>query len=172
MRLFIAIQLNEKIKQTVEDAQEALRRQNVRGKYILRENLHVTLAFIGEYRDPDAVMELLESISFKPFSVTMNEICCSEEIWWAGFELSPELENLARQVRHALADGDVPFDKKSFTPHVTILRKPDYSHGRISHISITPVTLEVSEFSLMLSNQGKNGMIYTELGSIEAQIKD
>ena len=169
MRLFIAIQLNEEAKQAIEDVQKVLRWQNIQGKYIPSENLHVTLAFIGEYRDPDAVMELLESISFKPFSVTMNEICCSEELWWAGFDPSPELDNLARQVRHTLADGDVPFDKKSFTPHVTILRKPDYSQGRIAHISVTPVTMEVSGFSLMLSTQGKNGMIYTELGSIEAQ---
>ena len=169
MRLFIAIQLNEEAKQTVEDVQEVLRWQNVRGKYIPRENLHVTLAFIGEYGDPDAVMELLEPISFKPFPVTMNEVCCSEELWWAGFEPSPELDNLARQVRHTLADGDVPFDKKSFSPHVTILRKPDYSHGRIAHIGVTPVIMEVSGFSLMLSTQGKNGMIYTELGSVVAR---
>ena len=149
MRLFIAIRLNEEATQAVEGVKEVLRWQNIQGKYTSRENLHVTLAFIGEYGDPDAVMELLESISFKPFSVSMNEICCSEELWWAGFDESPELENLARQIRHVLADGDVPFDKKSFNPHVTILRKPDYSHGRISHISVTPVTMVVSEFSLI-----------------------
>ena len=169
MRLFIAIQLNEEAKQAVGSVQDVLRWQNIQGKYIPRENLHVTLAFIGEYGDPDAVMELLESVSFKPFSVTINQICCSEELWWAGFETCPELDNLARQVRHTLADSDVPFDKKSFTPHVTILRKPDYSQGRVAHISVTPVTMEVSGFSLMLSTQGKNGMIYAELGSIEAQ---
>ena len=43
MRLFIAIQMNEEAKQAIEDVQEVFRWQNIQGKYIPRENLHVTL---------------------------------------------------------------------------------------------------------------------------------
>lgn len=170
MRLFIAIQLNEEAKQQVERVKDTLLWQNIRGNYTPRENLHLTLAFIGECGNSDKVLELLESISFKPFTVTMNRICCSDQLWWAGFESSLELDNLAQQIRRTLGDGDIPYDKKKFSPHVTILKKPDYSYGRFSQIQVTPLSFLVSGFSLMQSTVGKNSMIYTELGFVEAQI--
>ena len=169
MRLFIAIQLSEEAKQQIEDVKTVFRWQNIQGNYVPKENLHITLAFIGEYSDPDRVMELLEGISFQPFEISISGVCCSDTSWWADVENCPELESLARQIRHVLADAEIPFDKKKFNPHVTFLRKPDYSNGRIAHINVKPVNMEVSCFSLMQSTQGKNSMIYTELGSVEAQ---
>ena len=169
MRLFIAIQLSEEAKQQIEDVKTVFCWQNIQGNYVPKENLHITLAFIGEYGDPDRVMELLEEISFQPFEISFSEVCCSDKTWWADVENCPELESLARQIRHTLADAEIPYDKKKFNPHVTFLRKPDYSHGRIAHIDVEAVSMEVSCFSLMQSTQGKNSMIYTELGSVEAQ---
>ena len=53
MRLFIAIQFEEKILDAITDFQDDLKAQGVTGNYTLRENLHITLAFIGEYGNPD-----------------------------------------------------------------------------------------------------------------------
>ena len=36
-------------------------------------------------------------------------------------------------------------------------------------MSIEPASMQVSRISLMRSTRGKNGMIYTELGSVAAQ---
>lgn len=60
MRLFIAIQLNQKIKQLVSDVQDTFRWQQVKGNYTPEENLHITLAFIGEYGDPHEILELMQ----------------------------------------------------------------------------------------------------------------
>ena len=169
MRLFIAIQLNEETKQQIEDVKTVFRWQNIQGNYVPKENLHITLAFIGEYGDPDRVMELLESISFDPFTITIGEVCCSEQAWWAEVEDSQELESLAKRVRYALAIGDIPFEKKKFNPHVTFLRKPDFTQGKLAHINVHPVTMVVHSFSLMQSTQGKNSMIYNELESVKTQ---
>ena len=43
MRLFIAIQLNQKMKQLVSDVQDTFRWQQVKGDYTPEENLHITL---------------------------------------------------------------------------------------------------------------------------------
>ena len=169
MRLFIAIQLGEKSKQQIEDVKTVFRWQNIHGNYVPKENLHITLAFIGEYGDPDRVMEVLEEISFQAFGISIGGVSCSGKAWWAEVENCPELDSLARQIRHLLADAEIPYDKKKFNPHVTFLRKPDYSRGRITYINAEPVSMVVSCFSLMQSTQGKNSMIYTELGSVEAQ---
>ena len=170
MRLFIAIQLNQKMKQLVSDVQDTFRWQQVKGNYTPEENLHITLAFIGEYGDPDEILELMQKVSFKSFSITMDKVGCFDELWWTGLEESSELEALVKNIRHVLADAGIPYDKKKFKAHVTFLRKPVYANGiRISHMSIDPASMQVSRISLMRSTRGKNGMIYTELGSVAAQ---
>ena len=173
MRLFIAIQLSKEMRQLVKDVQETFRWQHVKGNYSPEENLHITLAFIGEYGNPDEVLEVMETVVFKPFRIKMDKVGCFDELWWTGLEDSGELENLVRQLRHALADAGIPFDKKRFKAHVTFLRKPVYPDGRkIAHMSIEPAEMQVTGISLMQSTRGKNGMIYTELGFVQATMED
>lgn len=69
MRLFIAIQLSKEMRRLVKDVQETFRRQHVKGNYSPEENLHITLAFIGEYGNPDEVLEVMDTVVFKPFRI-------------------------------------------------------------------------------------------------------
>ena len=55
MRLFIALQLSEEMKKTLVACMHDLKKQGVEGNYVSAQNLHVTLAFIGEYEDPSKV---------------------------------------------------------------------------------------------------------------------
>jgi len=48
MRLFIAISLNDEIRKTLVKTQDYLSRHGLRGSLLSRENLHMTLTFIGE----------------------------------------------------------------------------------------------------------------------------
>ena len=168
MRLFIAIQLSEEARQLVEDIQTTFRWRHVKGKYSTKENLHITLAFIGDYGDPDQVLDVMNTVAFDPFTLELDHIGCFDELWWAGVSESSELETLAKNLRHALADAGIPFDKKKFKAHITFLRKPEYTQGSIAHMSFEPAVIRVTRISLMQSTRGKNGMIYTELGSVEA----
>ena len=59
MRLFIAIQFEEKIIDAITDFQDDLKAQGVTGNYTPRENLHITLAFIGEYGKPDDILDAM-----------------------------------------------------------------------------------------------------------------
>lgn len=47
-RIFIAIRFNDDVKNTFVNIQNALRTKGVRGIYCPYNNLHLTLAFIGE----------------------------------------------------------------------------------------------------------------------------
>ena len=170
MRLFIAISLEDKAAQVVTDVQRTFRRQNVRGNYTPEENLHLTLAFLGEYSDPDAALAAMEQVRFAPFSVTLDHVGCFDDLWWAGLKESKPLDALARNLRHALAKANIPFDKKRFRPHVTFLRRADRLSPRVNvPKQLKPTKMTVTGMSLMLSTQGKNGMLYTELGFIAAE---
>ena len=170
MRLFIAIQLNDEVRESVRKTQAAFRRQGVRGNYTPAENLHLTLAFIGEYGDPDSVLDAMETVRFSPFSLTMEKTGCFGDLWWTGFADSKPLDNLVRNLRRALADAGIPYDKKKFKAHCTILRRAAYAKsGNLPHIDAAPVSMRAERISLMQSTRGRHGMIYTELGSVRAQ---
>ena len=68
-------------------------------------------------------------------------------------------------MRRALAENDIPFDRKRFSPHITLVRKASRD---AAGIGIAPAGMDVEAISLMRSDRGKSGMIYTELGRVEA----
>ena len=53
MRLFIAIPLSEEMKKALVTCMHDLKKQGVEGNYVPAQNLHLTLAFIGEYDDTE-----------------------------------------------------------------------------------------------------------------------
>ncbi len=165
MRLFLAINLTDGMKDALAAAQDAMVDRGMRGNYTREENMHLTLAFIGEYPDADPVLEALTTVSFTPFEIALEGLGCFGDLWWAGLSESAPLTALVRRVRRALAENDIPFDRKRFSPHITLLRK---ASGKMPGIRIRPASMTVTAVSLMRSERGKNGMIYTELGAREA----
>lgn len=165
MRLFVAIRLSQELKNALLDVQNAMYERGVRGNFSPEENLHLTLAFIGDYPDAQPVLEALSTVSFTPFELSTDGIGCFGDLWWAGIRESAPLAALARRVRRALAGSDIPFDRKRFSPHITLVRKA--SKGAAG-IAVAPVSMTVETISLMRSDRGRHGMLYTELGSLAA----
>lgn len=166
MRLFISISFDDNIKEALLSVQNLMKLKGVRGNYTRPENMHLTIAFIGEYRDPDYVKDVIESIVIAPFDISLSGMGDFGSLWWVGIEKNDKLETLARILRRRLAEADIPFDKKRFFPHITIVRKPE------SVLPLTPgdyadilhgKTMTVDHISLMRSDRGKNGRIYTEV---------
>ena len=102
MRLFVAVQLNHDIRESLLDVQNQWIRRGVRGNYTDPENLHLTLAFIGEYPNPDDVLDVIESLTFQPFSLSLDGIGNFGDLWWVGLSESDSLDALVRRLRHAL----------------------------------------------------------------------
>ena len=167
MRLFISINFDRHMKDALISVQEQLKEHHIRGNYSKSENLHLTLAFIGEYSDPDIVLEALSNVKFAPFELRLKGIGSFDDLWWAGLSAFDDLKACASKVRHSLSSADIPFDRKKFSPHITLIREP--SKPEIPQIIIPDVSFTVKEFSLMRSDRGRRGVIYTELGSIHAQ---
>ncbi len=165
MRLFIAVNLSDVVRDSLIEMQNALYDRGVRGNYTSEENLHLTLAFIGEYPDFEPVLDALSSVAFRPFELSLEGMGCFDDLWWAGVRNSVPLTAVVRRLRRALAEGNIPFDKKRFSPHITLIRK---ASGALPGIAPEPASMTVNIISLMRSDRGRNGMIYTELGSVEA----
>ena len=164
MRLFIAIRFEKSILDPLIKLQDDLRDMGVKGNYTKHENLHLTLAFIGEYKDPGEVLDVMEQIEFTPFDIELDGVGSFGDIFWAGISDNPELSSYVKRLRHELAENGIPFDKKKFSPHITLIRKAFYRDHKMIPVSDPPKgRMTVSGISLMKSERGKNGMIYTEL---------
>ena len=109
MRLFVAVQPAENFLNSLCLLQERLRRAGVGGHYIDEPNLHMTLAFIGEW--PENISEILPAVK-KPFPIVLSQLAVflGSDVLCALTEPSEALDNTARAVRHALADAGIPFD--------------------------------------------------------------
>lgn len=169
MRLFIAIQLDKTVKDALTSVQSALRSRRVGGNYTKIENLHLTLAFIGEYGNPDRVLDAMRTVPFEPITVGLEGFGCFGDLYWCGLARQDALTAYVRRLRRALAEADIPFDRKRFSPHITLLRRA--SCERMPGVTVPEASMIADAVSLMRSERGKDGMIYTELGSVYASSK-
>ena len=88
MRLFIAIQFSPALRESLLDAAGQLRSQCLEGRFTTQENLHLKLAFIGEVPFDKPVRRALETLSFSPFSLSLEGSGHFRELWWAGLHRS------------------------------------------------------------------------------------
>ena len=169
MRLFIAICFDDNMQDALSDIQDDLRRCGVRGNYTPRENLHMTLAFIGEYDDPEQVVEVMQKVPLRSFSLKLSDYRPFKDMFFAVFEENENLKDYVKRLRQALLDEEIPFDRKKFLPHVTLIRRADCTKGK----NFLPEfqdseSMRVNGISLMKSEQGRHGMVYTEIGYVKA----
>ena len=104
MRLFIAIQFEENILDALADFQDDLKSQGVTGNYTRRENLHITLAFIGDYGNPDAVLEAMERVEFKPVRISLDGVGSFGDLFWVGLADAPQLAGYVKRLRRGLSE--------------------------------------------------------------------
>ena len=164
MRLFIAIQLSDSIRNSLSAVQTYLRDHGVRGNYTKIENLHLTLAFIGEYPDPDSVLEVIRSVPFAPFPMRIEGFGSFGDLYWCGIGENDNLLSYVKRLRRALAGNGIPFDRKKFSPHITLIRTAEYDRRKgFPGVAIPDASMQVSGVSLMRSDRTKGGMVYTEV---------
>ena len=169
MRLFIAICFDENMLDSLATIQDDLMRSGVKGNYTPRENLHMTLAFIGEYDDPEQIIEVMQKVPLRSFSVKLSGFRPFRDMFFAELEENENLRDYVKRLRAALLDEEIPFDRKKFLPHVTLIRKADCTKGK----AFLPeyqggVSMKVNGISLMKSERGRHGMVYTEIGYVRA----
>ena len=174
MRLFIAIQFNNRILTSLKKLQSDLRTAGLRGRYAKEENLHLTLAFIGEYDDPDKVLEAMAEVPFEPFAIELSGIGRFGDLYWAGLAENPDLIDYVKRLRKSLSAHNIPYDKTKFSPHITLVRRGSFAAPKISGKQNSPAAkvacphtkTSVNSVSLVKSEFTKDGMKYTTLAEI------
>ncbi|MBQ6540898.1 MAG: RNA 2',3'-cyclic phosphodiesterase [Lachnospiraceae bacterium] len=160
MRLFIAVQLDQGLKKAILDAMQDMKAAGVRGRFVSADNLHLTLAFIGETDRIREIREALQSVSFEPFEISASGIGAFRDLLWVGLSESRKLTELSERVRGALDERKIGHDGKRFLAHITIVRD---SRGFENQITPPEGKTIVRKTSLMRSDVINGKRVYTEL---------
>ncbi|MBR2742735.1 MAG: RNA 2',3'-cyclic phosphodiesterase [Clostridia bacterium] len=178
MRLFVAVNFPEDIKDGLYEASELLKRECVKGSFSRRENYHLTLCFIGETERVSDVKRIMDGVSFDAFNITIYGLGSFRsgdgDIYWAGVKENAALSCLAAKLSSSLSGAGFKIDKKPFRPHITLGRrvKPKAGFDRGEFIkSFAPARVRVSKISLMKSERIDGILTYTEIYSVSGRGK-
>lgn len=111
MRLFIAIRLSDEMKKALINCMHDLKKQGVEGNYVPAQNLHMTLAFIGEYDDTEKVKKVLKKVPMPEFRLSLSEKGNFGNILWAGVKGNQKLKAYVKELRAALDEEGIPYDR-------------------------------------------------------------
>ncbi len=161
MRLFIAIPLAEEMKKELVACMHDLKKQGVEGSYVPAQNLHLTLAFIGEYDNPAQVKKVLESVPLQPFRLSLSEKGNFGDILWAGVKGNQKLKTYVKDLRAALKAAGIPFADDKFIPHITLIRKA--SARKSYEVRLPKAEMMVKRASLLKSEMKGGKTVYKEM---------
>ncbi|GAB6947578.1 RNA 2',3'-cyclic phosphodiesterase [Vulcanisaeta sp. JCM 16161] len=179
-RVFIAVDLTDKLKDPIIRMQRDLMSAGVDMKPVEPENLHITLRFIGEI-SRELVEELkkrLSNVKYNQFTMHIRGIGAFPNIErprviWVGIEEgAKDLMNLHELIMKLTGDiGEK--DERDFVPHITIARVK-YVRNRDKYMKVVR-KYESADFGIQLVDSIKlkrsvltpKGPIYSDLMTIK-----
>jgi 2'-5' RNA ligase len=173
VRLFIAVNFDDAFKEGVCRAAQELRRAGASGSFTRPENVHLTLAFLGECgagRIPDirAAMERAAGESFTVRTADAGRFRRdSGDIWWIGLQKCPELESLAARLDRELRREGFCLEDRSFVPHITLGRRVTLPPGGKGAPAVPELAQRVVSFELMESRRVNGALEYVPLLSVK-----
>ena len=193
MRLFIALDIDEAIRERIGRFLEGVRGFAPDARWVRPESLHVTLKFIGE-KPTEKVDEIKRALaevrggaldlSFRAFGFFPTPKAA--RVFWIGIEAGVALTALAASVDKAIASLGIPREDHPFSPHLTLARGgghsgvPGWRKGDAPNrnfrllqekLAAMPVpefgTMTAREFFLYQSELMRGGSRYTKLAKFE-----
>jgi len=175
MRCFVALPLPIPLERALDPLLQAV----PVGRVVPEENLHLTLAFMGEIddRQAEAAHEALEMLAASRFQVRLSGLGTFGEAdphtLWAGVAEAAPVEALHGKVMRALRAAGLELPRRRFRPHVTLARLSRLDAGQETRLAaflsrwsaFDCPQAEVAEFALYRSILGKGAPQYDQLAS-------
>ncbi len=165
MRLFIAINFSDEVKNALKKSIVELKKQAASGNFTEVENLHATLVFIGETNRVSVIKEAIDSAAPESFMLRVGGMGrfarSGGDIYWVGIERNPTLAELANKLSSALRSAGFNIDNREYKPHITIGR--EVMADRIVEFDAPTVSMTVNRISLMKSERINGRLTYTEI---------
>jgi 2'-5' RNA ligase len=174
-RLFIAVNCNNETRNKLISIRDCIKAQSVKGNFSQSENMHLTLAFLGETPEKQipVICSVISEVATYPLvkAFTLEFSCAgsfkhgNKELWWVGVEHDNPSLDLLTDIRQRLTTGlsknSIAFDNRSFNPHITLGR--EIKHTSPINLPEIKIVMPVNRISLMKSEHLGGKLVYTEL---------
>lgn len=183
MRLFIAIELPEYIKQRMAEVQGRIKDTGVSASWTRPEGIHLTLKFLGEVAE-EKIAAMMTALSnalkeVKAFQIEVAEAGAfpnvrKPRVIWLGIAGEIEaLKKLQMSVETEMKTFGFEPEERKFSPHLTLARikfprsRDNWQKAleSVKDIKFSPFLAD--HVSLMKSELRSSGAVYTEIGRIE-----
>ncbi len=173
-RVFFALWPDDEVRATLVTASAALRIRHG-GRPTRPDSVHLTLVFVGtveEGRLPE-LKAMAEALRVEHFDTDYDLVECwrHNHIGCLGASQPPEpLFALVKGLETGLKALGIPFDRRPYKPHVTLLRKADChkqadsGEGGKENPALGPIRWPARDFMLVKSSLRPDGALYEELG--------
>ncbi len=187
MRLFVALDIDESVREKIVRFMRSLTEFAPHVRWVRPESLHVTLKFIGEKPDAEAIKQALSQIHATPFEVKFQGYGFfpapkSARVFWVGMESGKLLSDLAKSVDETLAQLGIAKETQPFSPHLTLARrgsgrptrgKEDRTNASFQQLQEKLAALPSPEFGTMTAREfflyqsqlSPKGSRYTKIAS-------
>ncbi|MGN1231356.1 MAG: RNA 2',3'-cyclic phosphodiesterase [Anaerotignum sp.] len=174
MRTFIAIELEEEVKEHLANIQTETQKLCRRGNYTPKENFHLTLHFLGEVGEED--LDYLQEAIYetarrnRPFTLTLDKVGFfprgNKGILWVGLEKSNPLQRLFSTLEKSLEQQGFARERKGLSPHITLGREVEPQRSFLDvqkGVTVEPMRISVRSISLMESVRKGQKLVYVPL---------
>jgi 2'-5' RNA ligase len=137
------------------------------GRAMRAETLHLTLLFLGNVPRSQIAraMQAAGRVSAPPFTLQLQQFACWKHNrigYVAPAAQEAGVMQLSSALRNEVEQAGLAFDRRAYTPHVTLLRNIDNCSEMQT---LAPLTWPVDRFVLVESVSGAGGARYLTLGS-------
>lgn len=128
MRLFIALPTTAETRAALGDYQASLHDLGLLGSDTRPENLHITLAFLGEQPDPAPIIEAMQAVKAAgPVSLTLDRPGRFQQrdgaLLWLGAQRDRPVQKLAAALASELRSRGFPTQERPYQAHITLMRR-------------------------------------------------
>jgi RNA 2',3'-cyclic 3'-phosphodiesterase len=127
MRLFIALDIDEPIRDQITAFRDEIRQLAPDVRWVSPETFHVTLQFLGETKKLDEIRIALWQVKSPPVQLAFRGTgffpnSKAPRVFWIGIVSGENLQTLAAEVATAMLPLGFESDTSSFMPHLTLAR--------------------------------------------------
>ena len=129
MRMFIAVNFDETVKEQIIQVQDRLRKHSLKGNFTLQDNIHLTLVFLGELPENkiDTIKKIISSIEFEPFQIMFSHTGSFDrddgKLFYLELEQCDQLLSIQKKLTAMLLESKFIIENRKFFPHLTLSRK-------------------------------------------------
>ena len=161
-RLFFALWPDDDIRNNIDHRFSSAPQYTSNGRILHRDNLHITLHFIGNvsHQSMLCLQQAALSVDAKSFQLTLNhfDYFKKAKVFYMGLqELKPALTALHESLGDALSVCDYKIESRVYNPHVTLMRKLLHA-GEL--VKFAPIFWSVKDFVLVESISIESGVRY------------